>query len=210
MDGELIPRFLLAVAIGSAIGFERAMRDKPAGFRTNILICLGACVFAYVSDAVTGNLVDRSRIAAQIVSGVGFLGAGAIIRDAKDVVGLTTAATIWTVAALGMACGFGKFDVALVGTGCTLLVLFGFPMMGQFVPFGRDAEDYHLTTTKTPDAIDYLKDKLDEHELELVHQSYYEKGERLAFKIRALGAADSHEAFRRFMVLSNDWRLAES
>ncbi len=210
MDGEMITKLLLAVTIGSAVGFERALRDKPAGFRTNILICLGACVFAHVSQSVAGPMIDQTRIAAQIVSGVGFLGAGAIIRDARDVVGLTTAATIWTVAALGMACGFGKFDVALTGSACTLVVLFGFPYVGQFIQFGRDASDYCLTTSKTPDAFDFLKEKLADFGLKMVHNTYHEKGEKLVFRIRTLGSPAAQEAFRKFMVLNDSWRLNEN
>ena len=105
---EISQRVAMAMVIGVLVGLEREVRDKPAGLRTIVLISVGACVFALVSEKMGGPGTDRTRIAAQIVTGVGFLGAGAILREARAVYGLTTAATIWMAAALGMACGFGR------------------------------------------------------------------------------------------------------
>ena len=119
-------KLLAAVAAGALIGLERELADKPAGFRTNILICLGAALFTLISVRMsTGPAVDRTRIAAQIVTGVGFLGAGAIIQFRGAIVGLTTAATIWAVASVGMAFGAGEFALGLAGTLLTSGVLFG-------------------------------------------------------------------------------------
>jgi len=117
---------LAAVVLGALIGLERELSNKPLGLRTNILICLGACIFTIASIQL-GLLYEGSpdRLAAQIVGGVGFLGAGAIIRDRGTVQGATTAATIWLVASLGVACGAGFFLVATAGTVLTLFVLFG-------------------------------------------------------------------------------------
>ncbi len=113
-------RLLAAVAGGAIIGFERELHDKPAGFRTNIMICLGAALFTLLSIRVAEEIgmSDRTRIAAQIVSGVGFLGAGAIIQFRGNVLGLTTAATIWTVASVGMAFGAGHY---FLGAGVTIV-----------------------------------------------------------------------------------------
>lgn len=114
-----------AVVLGGLIGLERELGHKPVGLRTNILICLGAAIFTIVSVQMGRTMEGSSvRIAAQIVGGVGFLGAGAIIRDRGTVQGATTAATIWLVASLGMACGAGFFVLATVGTLLTLFVLF--------------------------------------------------------------------------------------
>jgi len=117
---------LAAIALGALIGLEREASHKPIGLRTNILICLGACIFTIVSIQI-GLMYEGSpdRIAAQIVGGIGFLGAGAIIRDRGTVQGATTAATIWLVASLGVACGAGFFVLATVGTVLALFVLFG-------------------------------------------------------------------------------------
>jgi len=121
MEWQDILRLLAAAAAGAIIGFERELHDKPAGFRTMILISLGAALFTILSSrmASESDVADRTRIAAQIVTGVGFLGAGAILHARGAVVGLTTAATIWAVASVGMAFGSGHY---LLGGAVTLLV----------------------------------------------------------------------------------------
>lgn len=119
---ELLGGLLLATILGGAIGWEREHAQKPAGLRTNILICVAATLLTDLSvQAAAGSAVaDPARIAAQIVTGMGFLGAGTIIQSRGHVTGLTTAATLWIVAAIGMAIGFGALVEA---TGATLLVL---------------------------------------------------------------------------------------
>lgn len=128
---DLLGELLLAGILGGAIGWEREHAHKPAGLRTNILICVGAALLADLSRhvaAAAGSPADPGRIAAQIVSGVGFLGAGTIIQARGSVTGLTTAATLWVVAAIGMSAGFGA-NVEAVGT--TVLVLIA------LIPLGR-------------------------------------------------------------------------
>jgi putative Mg2+ transporter-C (MgtC) family protein len=121
-QSELIKRLLLAVVIGGLVGLEREMRRKPAGFRTNILIGLGCAVFTIISMSISPSNPDR--IAANIVTGVGFLGAGAIMREQSGSVhGITTAATAWMNAALGTAAGAGQYTLAIIGGAITLAVL---------------------------------------------------------------------------------------
>jgi len=123
---DLLGSLLLAALLGGAIGWEREHAHKPAGLRTNILICMGAALIADLSHRVAisaGTPADPGRIAAQIVSGVGFLGAGTIIQARGSVTGLTTAATMWVVAAIGMAVGFGAHVEAVGTTLLALLVL---------------------------------------------------------------------------------------
>lgn len=122
-QAEYVLRLAAAVAAGAAIGYERERHDKPAGLRTNILICFGAALFTVISCEVLGTTADRGRIAAQIVSGIGFLGAGAIIHQRLHVVGMTTAATIWAIASIGMAFGAGAYFIGIVATGLALFVL---------------------------------------------------------------------------------------
>ena len=117
---ELLLELALAVVLGGLIGFEREWKDKPAGLRTNILICMAAVVFAEISQRAAVNGGDPGRIAAQILTGVGFLGAGTILHQKGGVTGLTSAATIWMVTAIGITLGFGAY---LDATGATLLVL---------------------------------------------------------------------------------------
>ena len=125
-------RLALAAALGGVIGFERELRDREAGLRTHMLVCLGSALFTIVSAygfhefLVSGDQVvraDPTRIAAQIVTGIGFLGAGAIIRQGVSVRGLTTAATLWVSAAIGIAAGAGYYPGAVLGTAVTLLAL---------------------------------------------------------------------------------------
>ncbi len=123
---EMVIRLLVAVGLGGAIGYERERSKKPAGLRTHILIAGGAALFTIASLFGFGPTADAARVAAGVVAGIGFIGAGAIIhRGGGDIVsGLTTAATIWAVAAIGLAAGAGLFLIAGVATGITLLVLF--------------------------------------------------------------------------------------
>src|SRR6476660_9181044 len=122
-DVDLIQRLLLAAAIGGMIGAERELRRKNAGFRTNILIALGAAIFTIAGLTLAPPAGDPTRIAAQIVTGIGFLGAGAILRNRDGVHGLTTAATVWVNAALGVAAGGGQFHLAIIGGAIVLTVL---------------------------------------------------------------------------------------
>ncbi len=117
---------ILAVVLGAAVGLEREVHRKAAGLRTNVLICLGAAVFTMISRQMgAGHEGSVTRIAAGIVTGVGFLGAGAIIRDRAGVLGLTTAATIWLVASIGMACGAKLYLLAVISTFIAIVVLIG-------------------------------------------------------------------------------------
>ena len=119
---ELIGRLLLALACSAVIGFERESAQKDAGFRTHILVGVGAAIFTIVS-IVGFEEGDESRVAAQIVTGIGFLGAGAIFKEGATVKGLTTAAGLWVVAAVGMAAGSGSLAVAITGTILVVIVL---------------------------------------------------------------------------------------
>jgi putative Mg2+ transporter-C (MgtC) family protein len=116
---------VLAVLLGAVVGAEREISGKAAGLRTNVLICLGAAVFTVISRRMAGEGDSLTRIAAQVVTGVGFLGAGAIIQDRGGIHGLTTAATIWLVASIGMACGAHLYLLAVAAAVIAIAVLFG-------------------------------------------------------------------------------------
>jgi len=127
---HVLLRLLVAAVLGGAIGMERELRERQAGLRTPLVVCVGSALFTLVSAygfedffAATGTRTDPTRIAAQIVSGIGFLGAGAIIRQGLSVRGLTTAATLWLVAAIGMASGAGYYDGAVIATAGALFTL---------------------------------------------------------------------------------------
>lgn len=126
---EALLKLLIAAIIGGLIGIERQVGGQTAGFRTQLLVCLGSCLFTIVSVQVHetyGASADPGRIAAQIVVGIGFLGAGAILRHGVSIRGLTTAATLWIVSAIGMAVGFGEY---LIAGFAALLVLFNLAIL---------------------------------------------------------------------------------
>jgi putative Mg2+ transporter-C (MgtC) family protein len=147
-SAEILLRVGLAALLGGAIGFERELREREAGLRTHLLVSVGAALFTMVSayawtdwrfSTEEGLVFDPTRIAAQIVTGIGFLGAGAIIRQGFSIRGLTTAATLWVVAAIGMATGAGYYAAAVITTVLVLvslwpLRLLAFRVSGRFRP----------------------------------------------------------------------------
>lgn len=130
---DILIRLLVAIASGGIIGYERETRRHPAGLRTHILVCVGAAIVALIEcllaeqalrDYPEGSVtVTLGRMSAQVVSGIGFLGAGTIITTKRSIAGLTTAASLWAVACIGIAAGMGLYGLAAIGAGCALLVL---------------------------------------------------------------------------------------
>lgn len=134
---DFLIRISAAVGLGFLLGLERELTNKYAGLRTHILVCLGACIFTLISIygfptfAESDNVIvdnstgirDTGRVAAQVVSGIGFIGAGAVLRNGPMIIGLTTAATLWISAAIGMTCGVGMYDVAIITTLASVAVL---------------------------------------------------------------------------------------
>jgi putative Mg2+ transporter-C (MgtC) family protein len=120
-----LTRLVLAAILGGAIGLERELRHRPAGLRTNMFICFGAAMFTVLSDGLAVmNLGDHTRIAAQIIPGIGFIGAGSILHNRGLTTGLTTAATLFVVAGVGMAAGGGLYMTAIFATAMALIALF--------------------------------------------------------------------------------------
>jgi putative Mg2+ transporter-C (MgtC) family protein len=158
---ELYVRLIVAAGLGGAVGLEREVSDQPAGFRTHILVALGSCLFTLVSAYSFGAFLgsagqpqfrfDPTRIAAQIVSGIGFLGAGAILRYGTTVRGLTTAASLWVVAAIGLASGFGAYLLAVTTTAITLLALVGLRPLRRRLVRGLRKEHEEVTVEVGPD-----------------------------------------------------------
>ena len=138
--GSFLPKAIMAVICGGVIGIEREMRQKPAGFRTNILICVGSTLFMWMSIHIGTQIVadrgDPGRIAAQVVVGIGFLGAGTILHSRGHITGLTSAALIWVVAAIGMAIGAGLHAIAAFTTILILVVQIVFGLLERNL-FGR-------------------------------------------------------------------------
>jgi putative Mg2+ transporter-C (MgtC) family protein len=120
---DVLVRLGVAAGLGMVIGIERELREQAAGLRTHMLVAIGACLFTIVSAYGFGGDTDPSRVAAQVVTGIGFLGAGAILREGQSVRGLTTAASLWVVAAVGMAVGLGLYWASGIAVAITVASL---------------------------------------------------------------------------------------
>jgi putative Mg2+ transporter-C (MgtC) family protein len=154
LNTYVVGRLLLAAFLGGVVGFERELRHKPSGLRTNMLICLGAALFTVISSQMASTYGgDHTRIAAQIITGIGFIGAGVVIRDRGAILGITSAATIFVIASVGMACGAGMPVTAIF---TTLLLLSTLVVLG----FAEDRLGLHarfmtfrVTAPETPNMI---------------------------------------------------------
>jgi putative Mg2+ transporter-C (MgtC) family protein len=141
-----VVRLLVAAALGGAIGLERQIRRRPAGLRTNICICFGAAMFTVLSDKLAAGFGgDHTRIAAQIIPGIGFIGAGSILHARGSVVGLTTAATIFVVASIGMAAGGGLYITAIFATGILLVALAALGKLETYFGLRSEPVTYEVT-----------------------------------------------------------------
>lgn len=148
----------VALTLGAFIGLERELSDKAAGLRTNILICVGSCLFAVLSRHLAQTAgIDPTRISAQIVSGIGFLGAGAIMRDGEQVTGLTTAATIWVVAAIGVTVGYGLYSLAAATAVMTLVVQGVFPHLDSMIDELRQRHTFKITSDLDESGLEQIK-----------------------------------------------------
>jgi putative Mg2+ transporter-C (MgtC) family protein len=144
-DLELLGRLLLAAVLGGAIGAERELNDQPAGLRTHMLLTIGACLFTLISAYGFGRGTDPSRIAAQIVTGIGFLGGGAIVRYGLTVKGVTTAASIWATASVGVAIGAGSYVLGVGGAVLVVGTLFGLRRADEVLDrWGVSREEYSI------------------------------------------------------------------
>jgi putative Mg2+ transporter-C (MgtC) family protein len=163
---ELLSRLLAAAALGSVIGIERERLLWAAGLRTHMLVCVGSClamiVSAYGFNGVLGPhiILDPSRVAAQVVTGVGFLGAGSIILRNEVVKGLTTAASLWAVAALGLAVGGGLYVAAFAATVIMLVILAGIKPLEERFRRGRQAVELHLQAERGAMSVGVLQHAL--------------------------------------------------
>ncbi len=186
-----VVRILLAIVAGGAIGLEREFRDKAAGFRTLIFICLGSTLFTLLAIKLAGD--NSSRITANIVSGVGFLGAGVILRDRGKVIGLTTASAIWLTAALGMGIGGGSYLIIAVAVAAAMVVLWGFPWLEHRIDQVHEIRSYEVVTPlnaeKAP-AIDQLVHQCGLH----VHDRKLTKvGSDMVLSLTLSGRPQHHE-----------------
>jgi putative Mg2+ transporter-C (MgtC) family protein len=208
MDTNLLTENLIrigfAVVIGGMIGAEREFRDKAAGFRTIILITVGSALFTIFSASMDPGFT-RTRIAANIVTGIGFLGAGAIVREHGRIGGLTTAATIWLSAALGMGIGAGELIFVTLSTFIVIIVLLVFPRLEIWIDSIREARTYKIVVSAVnADKIDNINEAFATHELRVYEHHQSKTGNTIVGTWRTIGSPKHHEKFSLKMVKDKD------
>lgn len=203
---EDILKLLLALGIGGLIGVERELRDKAAGFRTMMYICAGSTLFTIFSYRMVESvgLGDPARIAAQIVSGVGFLGAGAILRENGEVRGLTTASTVWLAAALGMGIGAGFFLFSVAAAVIILLSLFVFPSVEGLLISRAQFRTYVLTCKADLQKIDAFRALLESLNLRLVTSHHTRREDTMICTWMVSGRASHHKELVERLFLDPD------
>jgi len=190
---ELLLQLVLATVLGGAIGLEREMKGKPAGLRTNILICLGSVLYTKLSVAMAAGNADPTRIAAQIVTGVGFIGAGTILHARGAVVGLTSAATIWVVAAIGVALGAASYWEAAGTTLLVLVVLQGLGRVERLVARQSTQSTLLVHARPEPTALDELEAVVRRTGLEIERQASRRENVDLVIEFTLRGPKRLHD-----------------
>lgn len=178
-------RLLLATVLGGVIGLERQLRHKPAGLRTNMFICFGSAMFTVLSKQLAGVASDSARIAAQIIPGIGFIGAGAILHAKRSVTGLTTAATIFVVASVGMAAGGGLYLTAFFATVIILIALELLGRMEARFSLKSFGNTYEVTGRNVDSMLQEVNRLLDSEQLNMhsVHIANADPNFRLVFSL---------------------------
>jgi putative Mg2+ transporter-C (MgtC) family protein len=216
VDLALLGRLLLAAVLGGVVGFEREMSGKPAGLRTNLLICVGAALLMELSIEVAAlaNMenvaqgvefrADPARIAAQIVSGIGFLGAGTILQARGHVIGLTTAATIWVVAAIGMAVGAQAYVIAIGSTALVFVSLAVLARVEGMVEQRWGSHRYAVTMEPRATVLALVEDAFRTAELHLITHSIDKANDHYEVIFYVTGPSKQHEKVVRSLVERDD------
>lgn len=187
---EITVRLLLAVLLGGLVGLEREYKNQLAGFRTHIILCVGSAlimlVSIYIAEKVEpGGQADPSRIAAQVVSGVGFLGAGAILRLGVSVKGVTTAASLWTMAGIGLAVGSGFYYGAVMATGIILLALAILRKIENLFLLGKRERNLTMAALDVPGILGMVESALHPHHVSLVNIRISKNGQGNRLEVQA-------------------------
>ncbi len=203
ITGHELLSIVLAVIAGGIIGLERELKVKSAGFRTLIFICVGATLFTILSMKI-GGAQDITRIAANIVVGIGFLGAGVIIRDGGRVVGITTAATIWLTAALGMSLGSRQYMLALVVTLVCIVVLWLFPVLERMIHAISEERTYEIVCNCSNEKIQSLNDQFRTNGLKIRSLRQIKAGAQMRCAWDVYGSSKSHDLMARILFSDPD------
>jgi len=204
---EILGRLFLAVVLGGLVGWQREVVDRPAGFRTHVLVCVGSATYMMVSSIMQREGADPARIAAQVASGMGFLGAGTILRHGNVVRGLTTAASLWTVAAIGLCVGVGRERALVVAILATIVVLVTLSVLSRVersLP-GTSRLSFTITVRDFHQALNLVQPRLKGMRVRLTSVRQDEDTatgrQTMALVVRAPAALDPDDIARELLLL---------
>lgn len=198
-----IIRILIALLVGAVVGTEREYRSKSAGLRTMILVSLGSCLFTILSVRI-GMPSSADRIAANIITGIGFLGAGVIFKDDNRVSGITTATTIWMVAALGMAIGSGHFQAAMVGTVAVIIVLIGLAPMQNVIERWNSSRSYRIVSPYQHETLKKYEHLFKKYKLKATRGKQSRSGNTITGSWQVHGPEKAHERMIHHLLSDPD------
>ena len=202
---DITIKIFFSLFLGGLVGLEREIKHKPAGLRTNILICLGSTIIMIVSlnlSEIYGSIVDPSRIAAQVVTGIGFIGAGAIIRSRGSVHGLTTAATIWVIAGIGLAIGNGYYSAAIISTFVVMIILnLGTRLEKRFKP-ETDIYRYNIISVNIESVFNAIKNITNIFPFEMEEMKIEKFDNKIKFHTAFKGKSEIQKEFVEKMINS--------
>ena len=196
---ETLIKLVVSTIVGFIIGAEREYRNKSAGLRTITLICLGSTIFTIIS-LENSHATEVGRIASNIVTGIGFLGAGAILRDGLSVSGLTTASTIWVAAAVGMSVGAGQFEMTAMAVGIVMVVLVLFSYLQRFLDRVHKTIDLHVVFKIEYSDADDFEDKLKKLKLRFVRKKECRREYDVQYQYELAGSAKNIEQLLQYLI----------
>ncbi len=194
-------QLLLSLIIGGIIGIEREYSSKAAGFRTLILISIGSTLFTIISKKL-GMHGNEDRIAANIITGIGFIGAGVVFKDGFNVTGLTTASSIWVTAALGMAIGTGDYLLAAEGTVLAIIVLYLFEYIQNIIDRLHQMRNYKIVFHKDNLNIQDIKNQLDALGLKHIHRNETRSNDEIRLSLEISGSQEKIKKFNNYLLSS--------
>lgn len=199
---EETTQLLLSLLIGGLIGIEREYSSKAAGFRTMILICIGSTLFTIISKKL-GAPDNEDRVAANIITGIGFIGAGVVFKDGFNVTGLTTAASIWVTASLGMAIGSGDYQLATEGAILAIVVLFLFEYFQNVIDRLHQNRNFKIVFHKDKMKVSEIESHLNKLELKYIQRSETKSNDIIRFSVDVRGSKQKIENFNKYLLNSD-------
>lgn len=197
-----IYQLLLALMIGAVIGTEREYRSKSAGLRTMIMVSLASCLFTMLSLRI--GVENPDRLAANILTGLGFLGAGVIFKDDNRISGITTATTIWMVAALGMAVGAGYFFLSLLGTGLVLIVLICLVYIQERIDEFHQARNYRIQCDYQQETLDKYEDLFKQYNMKVLRGVQNKNEKLITGRWVLIGSAENHKQLTNYLLMDQN------